>query len=386
MRFFSGISDAQSPDDMVQELTASATGLEGATDLVAFFFTGPLRESAAPLAAMLQERLRPRVLVGVSCESVAGGDRELEFRPAASLVGAHLPNVDLRPFHVSAAEWSTLLSDPEQLQQRIGTGERHCGQLLLADPFTTPVDELLGELDRTFGASTFGGMASGAQSPGGNLLLLNGSLYSDGAVGVGFGGDVTIDCVVSQGCRPFGDPMVVTRAQENLIQELGRKPALEVAREMLERLSPEEQSLLQNGLFVGIVIDEYRSEFRRGDFLVRGLMGYDPSSGALAVGDHVRAGQTIQFHLRDAGTAHEDLSLMLRERAEQGYSGGMLFTCNGRGSRMFDVPHHDVRTIHEGLPGLPVAGFFAMGELGPVGGKSFIHGHTASLALFRPGS
>jgi small ligand-binding sensory domain FIST len=196
---------------------------------------------------------------------------------------------------------------------------------------------------------------------------------------------VAIETVVSQGCRPVGRPVVVTRAEGQFIVELGKRPALEVAEEMLQALAPEEKALLQGGLFVGVVINEYQTGFDRGDFLVRGLMGVDRARGALAVGDMVRAGQTVQFHVRDADTAHEDLIELLKPQgAASPPAGGLVFSCNGRGTRMFAEPHHDARTAAEALPGVPVAGFFAMGELGPVGGRSFIHGHTASLALFRP--
>jgi len=229
-------------------------------------------------------------------------------------------------------------------------------------------------------------MASGAQRPGGNLLIIDGVTHRGGAMGAGIGGDLRIDTVVSQGCRPVGDPVVITRVQGNAILELGRRPALEVAQAMLSRLPAEEQDLLRHGLFLGVVINEYQDSFKRGDFLVRGIMGGDPKSGAVLVGDFVRSGQTVQFHVRDAATAHEDLVELLGPQAGAGTpAGALLFSCNGRGTRMFPEPDHDVRTTRSILGDVPVAGFFAMGELGPVGGKSFIHGHTASLALFRPG-
>lgn len=384
MEFASSVSQAADRAEMARELLADASGA-APCDLAILFFTAGVTPHAEELAAVLRERLQPRVFLGVSCESVVGAEVEVERRPGAALWTAHLPGVTLQPWRIAAQEWRAVLADDERVQQRIGTGEEHRGQLVLADPFTTPVDALLERLDANLKAPTFGGMASGAQSPGGNLLLLNDEAFTDGAIGVGFGGDLEIRTVVSQGCRPLAEPMVVTRAEGPLILELGRRPALEVAEEMLQRLPDEEKELLQNGLFVGVVINEYQSNFQRGDFLVRGLMGVDRAQGALAIGDEVRAGQTVQFHVRDADTAHEDLVELLRPlQDESPAAGALLFSCNGRGTRMFREPHHDVRTTRELLPHLPVAGFFAMGELGPVGGRSFIHGHTASLALFRP--
>ena len=183
----------------------------------------------------------------------------------------------------------------------------------------------------------------------------------------------------------IGSPLIVTRVEDALIMELGRRPAYEVAQEVLHALPESDRALLRNGVFMGVVINEYRDTFNRGDFLVRGVMGGNPDTGALAVGDMVRAGQTVQFHVRDSATAHEDLEQLLLPQGERGgAAGALLISCNGRGTRMFAQPHHDLTTTRMILPGLPVGGFFAMGEFGPVGGKSFIHGHTASLAVFRP--
>jgi small ligand-binding sensory domain FIST len=191
---------------------------------------------------------------------------------------------------------------------------------------------------------------------------------------------------VSQGCRPIGRPFVVTKAHDNVIEHLGGKPALAVLRDTVNELPEPERQKLANGLFVGRAINEYRENWGRGDFLVRNVMGVDQEAGALAVTDYVRVGQTVQFHMRDAATATEDLALLLEGRAtpERPPAGGLLFSCNGRGTRMFEQPCHDVGAARKAMPKTPVAGFFAAGELGPVGGRNFIHGHTASFALFRP--
>lgn len=385
MRFASAISGAPDADAITQELLDGVRNvLPGPCHLAALFFTGPLTEAAAGIASQLRVELGAEALVGVSCESIIGCDQEIETRPAASLLVGHLPGVQLRPFHIGREEWSGLLGDDERMQQRIGTGDDHRGQLIIGDPFSTPVDELLETLDRTLKVSTFGGMASAARQPGGNVLILNDQAYDSGCIGIGFGGEVRIDTVVSQGCRPIGEPMVVTRSEQNVVFELGRRPALEAAQTMLQRLSDSEKEMLRGGLLLGVVINEYQDRFNRGDFLVRSLMGADPESGALVIGDIVRAGQTVQFHVRDAETAREDLLALLEPQAALSTpAGALIFSCNGRGSRMFAVPNHDAAATLGVLPDLPLAGFFAMGELGPVGGRSFIHGHTASIALFR---
>jgi small ligand-binding sensory domain FIST len=384
MQFSSKVSEQDSPEEIIRELV-DGTGeqLTGAPQLAVLFVTAPLVPAFERVATQIRAALRPDLLIGVTAEGVLGGDVEIERRPGAALLVGSLPGVELRPFHIGLEEWAALLSDEERLQQRVGVENR--AQLLLGDPFTTPVDQALERFDQWLHAPTFGGMASASQTPGGNRLLLDDHVFDEGAIGIGFGGAVRIETVVSQGCRPVGRPLVVTRVDEGMVAELGRRPALEVTQELLRSLPPEDQALLQNGLFAGLVINEYQESFQRGDFLVRGVLGANPQTGAIAVGDQVRAGQTLQFHVRDAATAHEDLTELLRsEKEADSPAGALLFSCNGRGLRMFDTPHHDIRTTRHSLPELPVAGFFAMGELGPVGGKSFIHGHTASIALFRP--
>jgi small ligand-binding sensory domain FIST len=389
MRFAAAVSTQEGVAGGRELIERVGPALDGRADLVLLFLTGHLRDAAAALAEVVRDALHPAALIGCTCEGVIGADQEVEQVPGISLLAGQLPGVTLRPFHIGMEEWPALLADDERLQQRIGTGEEHRAQLVLGDPFTTPADELLQALDRVFpGRPTLGGMASGADRAGENVLLLNDQVYPEGAVGVGLGGDVRVDAVVSQGCRPVGRPLIITRAEENLILELGRRPALQAAEEMLSELPEAERALLRSGLFVGMVIDEYKEAFARGDFLVRGLMGVDPESGALAVDDLVRPGQSIQFHVRDAATADEDLRLLLQPQRDVGPppAGGLIFSCNGRGLRMFEQPHHDVRTALEILPRTPLAGFFAAGELGPIGGKCFIHGYTASIALFRPSS
>jgi small ligand-binding sensory domain FIST len=244
------------------------------------------------------------------------------------------------------------------------------------------MDEHLG------GVPVIGGMASAAHRPGENVLFYNDGSVNEGLVGVSLsGGDLEVQTVVSQGCRPVGKTFVITRSKDNVIFTLGGKPALMALRDAIMEMPAGDRELLENGLFVGRAISEYKERFGRGDFLVRNVMGVDNDSGAIAVGELVRTGQTVQFHVRDAATASEDLGLMLAPQQLAGpapLTGALLFSCNGRGTRLFDRPCHDVSAARAALPaGAAVAGFFAAGELGPVGGRNFIHGHTASFALFR---
>ncbi len=210
-------------------------------------------------------------------------------------------------------------------------------------------------------------------------------VIEDGAVGCLFSGGVRFRTVVSQGCRPIGRTFVITKADRNVIQELGGRPALERLGEVFETLPEEDRDLARRALHVGRVTDEHKIEFRRGDFLVRNVLGADEEHGALAIADLVRRGQTVQFHVRDAATAGEDLRALLGEQAsflrDHPARGALLFSCNGRGTRLFPVPDHDVTAVRHGLGEVPVAGFFAGGEIGPVGGQNFLHGFTASVVL-----
>jgi small ligand-binding sensory domain FIST len=255
--------------------------------------------------------------------------------------------------------------------------------LLVADPFTFPAEEFLGWVGAKYpGLPVIGGMASAAQAPGGNRMTVGRQVRPTGAVGALLGPGVGVETVVSQGCRPFGQPLVVTRSDGNLIQELAGTPALErLVAQAHGALTEEEVALLEmGGLQIGRVIDEHRESFGRGDFLLRSVLGADRRTGALAVGDVMPVGTTVQFHLRDARTADEDLHVLLKGRRAEG---ALVFTCNGRGSRLFEEPHHDARVMSDLLGPVPLAGFFAAGEIGPVGGQNFVHGFTASMALLR---
>jgi small ligand-binding sensory domain FIST len=357
-------------------------------DLAFVFFSPHHTGSADFLASIIQERLHPRVLLGCSAESIIEGKQEIEGQPALCLWAAHLPGANLVPFHLrfeqhdkgfNATGWPAEMPGPESQPSLLVIGE----------PFTTPVEALLGQLHERYPkAPAIGGMASGAHQPGGNRLIFNGEAVEDGAVGLVVTGAVRIRTVVSQGCRPIGERFMITHAEQNVVHELSGKPALERLREVFSLLSPAEQQQAERALHLGIVIDEHKDHFERGDFLIRNLIGADQQTGSFAVGDVVKEGQTVQFQLRDAAAASEDLhALLTGQRTTQRETppvGALVFSCNGRGQRFFQTPHHDAGAIRDEMGSLPVGGFFAMGEIGPVGGSNFLHSYTASIALFVP--
>ncbi len=372
---------------LVEVCRRAGEQLAGPADLALVFFSPHHAAGADAITATLQERLAPRCLLGCVGESIVGNDQEIENSPALSLwLGRWSRKVELEPFHLAlerTPDGPGLLGWPDGL---LGADPEQAVLLVLGDPYTFPVEPFLQKINQDHpGLRVLGGMASGIRGPGQCRLVQGAQVRDQGAVGVLLSGPIRVRSIVSQGCRPIGRHMVITRGQENIIAELSGRPPLSQLQQLWQELSPRDQQLFQQGLHIGRVINEYQGEFQRGDFLVRNVLGLERESGALALTDHIRVGQTVQFHVRDAETADEDLHALLQldlSAHEQPPGGALLFTCNGRGSRMFSEPHHDARTIHAEAGTVPLAGFFAQGEIGPVGGQNFIHGFTASVVLF----
>ncbi len=387
MRFSCSTSDNETPEEAVAEVVDDARlATDGKIDGVFVFLTAHYREAAEEILERLWLELDPQALIGCSGEGVIGDDREIERAPGIAVLSMHLPDVRLHPFHIGGrSAWRQVLNDEEQLRERLGLGPQTRAVIAMGDPFTPPIDAFMTCLDQHApGLPLVGGMASSAQQPGQNVLFRNDEMFDEGMVGMSLSGAIEVETIVSQGCRPIGSPMIVTKSHDNVIQQLGGKPALRTLQDAVETMPAADRELLENGLLIGRAISEYREKFGRGDFLVRNVVGVDQDTGAIAMADYIKTGQTIQFHVRDSASADEDLSLMLQARKIAIPAGGLLFSCNGRGTRLFDQPGHDIRAVRGAAPSAPVAGFFAAGELGPVGQRNFIHGHTASLALFGP--
>jgi small ligand-binding sensory domain FIST len=388
MPFSAALSTAHTATTAAEEVAQAALrGLGGRSpDLAVAFYSPHHAANAAGLGSLLVERTGAKALVGVLGESIIGGSREIEDRPALALwVGAWDESVSVDPFHLDLEETPdgpTLFGWPDALFE---TDPAKALLLCFGDPYTFPVVDLfLPRVNEDYpGLPVAGGMASSPTGAGAPALILNGEVKEQGAVGVLIRG-AKFRTVVSQGCRPVGRPLVVTKGEDNVIAELGGRTPLDYLRGLLEEVSPQEKELMQRGLLLGVAISEYRDQFRRGDFLIRNLIGLDPRTGALAVTDRIRRGQTVQFHVRDAASADEDLRELLEATSREGHrpAGGLVFSCNGRGTRMFPQPDHDAKTLQSLAGPLALAGFFAAGELGPVGGTNFIHGFTASAVLF----
>lgn len=387
MRFASAGNQVHNTRHAVGEaVTSIEKQLDGTRPDLVFVFASPHHTMDSGVGRLLFEALQSRVLVGCTGESVAANGHEYENGPSIAVWAASLPGCSVDAFHIAFERTlDGLLATGAPSADVVAPASR--AAFLLGDPFSCSVDSLLAHFSTEFpGLPVLGGMASGASAPGENRLFLNDGEYDHGSVGVVIGGPVSIRSVVSQGCRPIGKPFVITRANRNMLVELGGRPALEQLNTLYRDSPSADQQLIQRGVHVGLAMSEYKESFGRGDFLIANVIGADRESGALALGNLIRTGQTMQFHVRDASTADEDLRSLLASALQAGpASGGLLFSCNGRGTRMFQAPHHDAHTIQEVAGTIPLAGFFAQGELGPVAGQNYIHGFTASIALFGAG-
>jgi|SRR5436190_4296983 len=381
VRIGSGVSTQ--PDARVGAIEAAGAAreaLQGApADLAVVFASGT--HLAAPEATLegVKEALMPRHLVGCGAGGVLGAGRELEEGTAAVVWAAAFQEAQVATFHARVTSEDGAIEGLPDLPNGSAT-------ILLPDPYSFPTDRALAELrDLAPGVPVIGGISSARTLDGSSALFLGEEVVSSGAVGIRLGGVEVLPCV-SQGAAPVGPELTITSADGHLIHELAGVPALTKVRDVVATLPSHERALVAQGLLVGIVIEGGKPEYSQGDFLVRGMLGADPSTGAIAVGASIEPGQVIQLHARDAESADRDLNeaLGLRRAAlgDRRAAGALCFTCNGRGRDMFGVPDHDARALESRLGGAPAAGFFAAGEIGPVGGENFLHGFTATVAIF----
>ena len=392
MRWASAVSDQFSLGQAVIEACGKVSaGLQGAPpDLCIVFVSAHHSPEFEDVAPLVHQALRPKALIGCSGGGVIGGGAEVEDRAGFSVTAATLPGVDIRPFAIqdsampspdaSPAAWEELLGAPASAEPHL---------ILLPDPFTIRADHLLTGLDYAYPkGAKIGGLSSGGTRPGGNALFMGETVHREGAVGVALSGNITVDTVVAQGCRPIGAPMVVTRCQRNVVLEMGGLKPMDALRDIYEHASDRDRNLLSTALHLGVITDPLKEEAGPGDFLIRNVMGLDRESGGLVVGELLNEGQLVQFHLRDAQTAAEDMDTMLRRYAqshtpEQG-AGALLFSCLGRGMHLFGRPDHDTNMFRQAVGTLPLGGVFCNGEIGQVGFATYLHGFTSSFGIFRP--
>lgn len=387
VRWASALSEASNLEAAVDEATLHLVSELGSAEpqlIVAFI--SPHHEAAYDaLPALVRARFPQALLYGCSAAGVIGNGHEVEHRPGLSLTAAILPGVTLTTLHAEAPDPDT---HPEAWRARLGPdpADDPCF-LVLDDPFTCDTEVLLQHLDRAYPlAPKAGGLASAAQEPGHNALFLGDQVHRSGAAILALTGALKMDTAVAQGCRPVGEPMIVTSLSGNVIRQFDRGTPLEAIRAVHDTLQGRDRELFQHSLFLGIQMRD-KKVYEAGDFLIRNIIGIDPKSGAMAIAARIAPYAVVQFHLRDAQTSNEDLRAVLdRHHLEMptAPSGALLFSCVGRGEHLYGKPDNDTGVLGKEIGAVPLGGFFCHGEIGPVGDRTFLHGYTSSFALFRP--
>jgi small ligand-binding sensory domain FIST len=370
-----------------QAVARLKSGLDGAEpDLVAVFASQHHAPGATALADALAGEFRRATLLGCSAQSVLGAGRELEDGPGLALAAAVLPGARARGFHLAPGAAPAHDAPPAAWHAALGVGPQDDPAfVLIADPWSADAEALLSGLDAAFPAAVkVGGLASGAEAPGETALFVERGAVRGGVVGVALTGDVAVDALVAQGCRPIGNPMFVTRCRDEWLLELDGRPPAELLQQLYDACDARDQELFRGSLFLGLEMAPARTEYGPGDFLIRNLMGGDPDSGALAVAAPLREAQVVQFHLRDARAAARDLEERLARAPAGAPRGALLFSCLGRGRHLYGVPDHDSAAFARRHGPVALAGFFCNGEIGPVGERTFLHGYTSAFGLFRP--
>jgi small ligand-binding sensory domain FIST len=396
MKWVSGISTKVSLEAAVQDVVQKVLkGLEGRSpDFGIVFISNTFASEYPRLMPLLAEQIEIKHLIGCSGGGIVGDGQELEDVPALSLMVGHIPNAGIKTFHIVDEQLPDLDSSPDRWQELIGvsTYDEEPNFVILADPFSFAVSDFLRGLDFAYPqAVKVGGMAS-SSGVGANALFCSSAegkymIYRDGSVGAAIWGDVAIDAVVAQGCRPIGKPLQVSQCDRNIILSLEDQSPLVALQNIVNDLSESDRDLAQHSLFVGVVMNEFKPVLEQGDFLIRNIIGVDPRSGAIAIADKMRPGQRIQLHLRDRKASAEDLEDALiryqRDRGVDRACAGLMFACMGRGERLYGKPGFDSELFRSYIGDVPISGFFCGGEIGPVGGTTFVHGYTSSFGIFR---
>ena len=397
MHWKSVLSQQSTLEAAINECMDGLTGFPRPIDLALVFVQSSLRHEMDLISGRLRRQLEPKVLLGCTGGGVIGDATEVELSPALSLTVAQLPEVELNGFYLEDDEMPSPDAPPEAWREALGLSgwQVQPSFLLMADAFDFELESFLRGLDYAYPRSVkLGGLASDARQPGGNRLVLNHRLHSRGLVGLAMGGNIKVEPVVAQGCRPIGQPMTITRGERNLIYEIDGRAPLEQLERTVRGLDKTDRKVAETSLFVGIGTDSGFSlesivnnqPGRQGDFLIRNLIGLDARRNALVVGSQVRTGQSLQFHLRDAQASARDLEKMLDRYQTQGTrpQGGILFSCLGRGEYLYKTANHDSGAFRQRFPEAALGGFFCNGEIGPVGESSYLHGYTSCFAMIGP--
>tara|TARA_Y100001936_G_scaffold229029_1_gene250766 strand:- start:16429 stop:17619 length:1191 start_codon:yes stop_codon:yes gene_type:complete len=390
LNWISAVSDISDYDKAISEISLDIKQkLNGKkADLVILFVSSHHSINYEKIASLFSEKINTKCIIGCSAAGVIGNGHEVERRAGIAACAAYLPNVEITPFHIQQNKLPNEDANPNEWFNITGLRSDNCkAMMILPDPFTIRSDNLLAGLDYAFPETTkIGALASGGGQPGSNALFINNKSYTYGAVGVGFSGDLSVETIVAQGCRPIGEPMIVTDADINVINKIGDKTPLEILGEIFEKSSIREKRLIRRSLQIGIIMDRF-SSVNDEEFLIRNILGADEEDGSIAIGEMINEGQIIQFYIRDAKTADEDLKIILEKYADK-FEGNklesaLLFSCLGRGQYLYGAPNHDTNLFTNIVGDIPITGFFSNGEIGSIGDQTFLHGYTSSFALFK---
>jgi small ligand-binding sensory domain FIST len=409
MQWSNAISTRPSLEAAIVEAVEQAQkALDAPADLALVFISAAFASEFSRVVPLLMARLQVKALIGCSGGGVIGRDaqgqtQEIEDQPALSVCLAYLPEVEINAFHVTVEDLPDMDSSPSRWTELIGVPvETNPHFVLLADPFSSGITDLLQGLDYAYPTAVkVGGLASVGSVTRSSGLFCNDRYYQEGAVGVALSGNIVMEAIVAQGCRPIGQPYQVTEGDRNIVMSIETSPSdgsesskpqppLAILQDLFQTLSEDDRALAQHSLFVGIARDAFQQTLHQGDFLIRNLLGVDPKNGAIAIGDRVRPGQRIQFHLRDAEASADDLELLLKRYQTQlqpgsAPAGALMFACLGRGEGLYGKPNFDSRLFGEFFD-VPLSGFFCGGEIGPVGDATFLHGYTSVFGICRPPS
>ena len=387
MHWTSCLSTAPDASAAVDQVAEEVTDRLGAAPDLAFVFASRhYRASFDDLAPRLADALGRAPLIGCGAGGVIGSGREVEETPGLAVVAAHQPGVAVAPFHfepqgvpppgTATATWDARLGLPDASAPHF---------IIMPDPFTCRVGDFVQAMDEAYPqACIVGGMPSGGAQAGDNAMFLGNRLHGSGVVGVALSGNLVIDTVVAQGCRPVGAPMFVTRGGGNVIAELDGRAPSEVLQDLYSQASARDQKLMRSALHIGVVMRESQEVYRQGDFLIRNIIALDGRTGSVGVATAIEPGQVVQFHIRDAETSAEDLDRLLVAHDEGSEpAGALLFSCLGRGENLYGEPDHDTKAFARRFGSVPVGGFFCGGEIGPVAGQTHLHGYTSVFAMFR---
>lgn len=415
MKWVNSLSTRPSLEAAIDEVARrSQEALQAVPDLAIVFISSTFASDFPRVMPLLRDRLGTLPLIGCSGGGIVGTTptgqtREIEGEPGINLTLASLPQVKVRTFHLAGEDLPDLDSPPNAWMELLDIENADQPNfMLLADPFSSRIKDLLQGLDFAYPSSVkVGGMTSPSSGETGSTLFCNYRMHRYGTVGVALSGQIILETIVAQGCRPIGQPYLITEAERNIVLELeeesditpvtaGRssrvsqkRTPLEVLQNLIQSLDDEDRELAQHSLFIGVAQNEFKQTLEPGDFLIRNLLGVDPRLGAIAIGDRIRPGQRIQFHLRDAQASAEDLSTLLERYQWQtstrdcSTAGAFMFSCLGRGEGLYGEADFDSHLFQRYQPNIPLSGFFCSGEIGPVGNSTFLHGYTSVFGIYR---